>query len=737
MKFSKQKIFTILFLIFLGISNTQKVFADDEGHLVESSVVDWVRHHSAVDLEQQINARISEHEEFRNRVIEWRTDELTDYRNRLISARSERLVRWDSRSPEQIFREGFTPRNVDPDDESAVDLASYVLNNTPSIFVGTARYYSATNSQPTRWVPRNRGVYTYEYEIFAPGGIDVNLSLGQSNPYWNQREIAFPGGINPMYIRSAREYNSDGRLVQVWNNGGFNPYPIPDGPTPRIYLDMPPLSCQISTPMRYWSQNATDREAFNNNQRVELPNHYDGEPLRDSFADERYDPVSSSHSIVENPHNENELYVFSHDMLEKVNRKNGETLMYPTPVKQFGAFKKVGWDHVDGIINDPNKNILGTFYAFKGDKYIQGNWNGNLEHGERDISIFNNAFSQTKFQSLSDIIVGPEKTSFAAFGKLKTPLPNQFGDYGIRGNRSELLTPAKPLSSFWKTLERSGYNTIDALYTEKPDSRDPYYMFSSSTFVKAHPDGTIDQQPQIVSHKQWPQLIRHGFTNKIDAVYQSHVNANEYYMLCGEEYIKVTIDNTGFKKYEGPYRLSQTSDLGSKISLVSPPTIAFQPVSSAPLDTGFAFIGSKIYSIYSSGKGDPDSIKLSKNPVNVSTWPVLQDAGFDHIDALITNPEDNRTFFAFSDNSVVEGFWKDKTTVSSEDARRLSDIAMFKNIKFDQVDAVVPASVGKEKGMYIFDNTSFIRADYKNDAWDLKSAPQALISWFPNSLDFW
>jgi hypothetical protein len=89
------------------------------------------------------------------------------------------------------------------------------------------------------WTPRNRAS-TYQYEIFAPGGIDINLSLGSANRYSNQNEVTFPGGILPQYIRTAREFDANGRLVQIWSNGGFanpNLAALPDpicGPAVRV-----------------------------------------------------------------------------------------------------------------------------------------------------------------------------------------------------------------------------------------------------------------------------------------------------------------------------------------------------------------------------------------------------------------------------------------------------------------------------------------------------------------------
>lgn len=92
-----------------------------------------------------------------------------------------------------------------PLDSYCVDLFRYAFGSVKTIFVGAVPY-RRQNGRNIRWTPRvlkNR----FEYEIFSSGGIDVNLSLGTSLRYSGQMEIAFPGGIRPEFIRSAREYD--------------------------------------------------------------------------------------------------------------------------------------------------------------------------------------------------------------------------------------------------------------------------------------------------------------------------------------------------------------------------------------------------------------------------------------------------------------------------------------------------------------------------------------------------
>ncbi|KAM7486053.1 hypothetical protein LguiA_002062 [Lonicera macranthoides] len=121
----------------------------------------------------------------------------------------EAVYRWDDRSYTEIFRTGFRPR-----DRGSTTLSDYYNlerhvngggapgDTSPvdgSVFVSTTRL--------TNWRPSvTTDMILYRYEIFAPGGIDAVLTLREHNDYPNQQEIAFVGGIDRQYIRSARPY---------------------------------------------------------------------------------------------------------------------------------------------------------------------------------------------------------------------------------------------------------------------------------------------------------------------------------------------------------------------------------------------------------------------------------------------------------------------------------------------------------------------------------------------------
>ncbi|MPY57918.1 scabin-related ADP-ribosyltransferase, partial [Streptomyces spongiae] len=118
----------------------------------------------------------------------------------------ETLWRNDNRGPETIFNEGFRPR-----DPAFLDLDEYVRANTHSAFVST------TIDSNLGWNSK------FRYEIHAPGGIDANESFranNAANPFANEVEISFPGGVHPRFIRRVEELQ-EGQAIGQLDNPAF------------------------------------------------------------------------------------------------------------------------------------------------------------------------------------------------------------------------------------------------------------------------------------------------------------------------------------------------------------------------------------------------------------------------------------------------------------------------------------------------------------------------------------
>ncbi|MET9963154.1 ADP-ribosyltransferase [Streptomyces sp. NPDC006326] len=100
----------------------------------------------------------------------------------------KQLYRSDSRPPSVVFEEGFLPRaTVD----GQYDIEQYVLVNQPSPYVSTTYDHDLYK---TWWKSG------WNYYIDAPGGVDVNLTIGDTHKYASQVEVAFPGGIERSFI---------------------------------------------------------------------------------------------------------------------------------------------------------------------------------------------------------------------------------------------------------------------------------------------------------------------------------------------------------------------------------------------------------------------------------------------------------------------------------------------------------------------------------------------------------
>ncbi|WP_399889254.1 ADP-ribosyltransferase [Streptomyces sp. BBFR51] len=98
------------------------------------------------------------------------------------------LYRSDSRGPQVVFEEGFHAKDVQ---NGQYDVEKYVLVNQPSPFVSTTYDHDLYKT----WYKSG-----YNYYIDAPGGIDVNKTIGDTHKWADQVEVAFPGGVQRKYI---------------------------------------------------------------------------------------------------------------------------------------------------------------------------------------------------------------------------------------------------------------------------------------------------------------------------------------------------------------------------------------------------------------------------------------------------------------------------------------------------------------------------------------------------------
>ncbi|MBQ0828080.1 ADP-ribosyltransferase [Streptomyces tagetis] len=98
------------------------------------------------------------------------------------------LYRSDSRGPAIVFEEGFHAKDVLT---GQYDIEQYVLVNQPSPYVSTTYDHDLYKT----WYKSG-----FNYYIDAPGGIDVNKTIGDTHKWADQVEVAFPGGIQRQFI---------------------------------------------------------------------------------------------------------------------------------------------------------------------------------------------------------------------------------------------------------------------------------------------------------------------------------------------------------------------------------------------------------------------------------------------------------------------------------------------------------------------------------------------------------
>ncbi|KAG8723688.1 hypothetical protein FRC09_002222 [Ceratobasidium sp. 395] len=457
-------------------------------------------------LMRRLDNILQDNTHYAGRAIEFRTDVVSDFRGQTVPATADRLLRWDRRHPDIVFQEGFRPL-VAPGDEASLvgasaDLGEYVDHNVPSIFVGTTRYRPhADTGRPTRWVPRNIA-NMFEYEVFAPGGIDVNLSLGRRNQYWNQHEIAFPGGIRREFIRTARQYDGSGRIVRLWHNEFFDV--TASGTLDGEVWTLPDPVCRSSIDRHYWMGPSEDRPQRRVLMRAptDEPLHGTGEAKEDDLMRDGCSTPHPSRAAFLNPYNPQEAYFFAdtryalvsaHPMTAEDKIINGPKLI----ATEWPSLKAAGFGRIDAVL--PTGDGYEAYF-FSRDKY----------------ALINTSPGTTK-------------------------------DYIING--------PKKIATEWPALEKAGCKTVDAVLPVPGVEKQAYFFCGSRYSIIKYTPGTTDdvviQEPRYTAI-DWPSLAGIGF-HVIHSVLPSSTNPNQAYFFYGDRYVLVTVrHDTKSKRIRGP-----------------------------------------------------------------------------------------------------------------------------------------------------------------------------------------
>ncbi|TKI25142.1 hypothetical protein FC683_24625, partial [Bacillus cereus] len=326
------KIFTIFILILLlggnlfpnlNIAHAQN--NPDRTNGAQAATLEWIRN-TALDIVSLYVAR-SWHTDLNTSEPRWRPQEVVDTDGRTRLDTRQRLIRWDRRPPNEILRDGFIPQVISEDPTlEETDLYNYAKLNHNSFFVSTTK--TQLNKKKYVWTPRSSTTgIIYQYEIYAPGGLDVNESLSNESPWPNQMEVAFPGGIRPEFIRSVRELNN-GRIQRVWLNPNF-----------ADPSELDAIATRSSTPQVMWYNNHPDG------------NNRDPQVRRNFNPDEDMD--GSHGSVVEDPFIDEE--------------ENGNII----PDGEYQIKSSID----QNVIVDLSKNKSGaTVHAYQNYKYENQKW---------------------------------------------------------------------------------------------------------------------------------------------------------------------------------------------------------------------------------------------------------------------------------------------------------------------------------------------------------------------------
>ncbi|GBE86747.1 hypothetical protein SCP_0906280 [Sparassis crispa] len=471
-----------------------------------------------------------------DRSVQWRPTWATDFRNLHLPASAERLIRWDIRRPEDVFRNGFAPK-VQPSSsaqlqDQQLDIATYVLNNVPSIFVSTTRTlatYTPSMPEPLVWTADNRlnrhvvGGTSFKYEIYAHGGIDVNESLG-THRHQQQNEVAFAGGIRREFVRSAVEYrridNPDGTTEDMIVRVYYNPYfdwnasgrghgsRLPDLPQDE-YRSIGVEVVDVTFDDDDGNPSDSHRRELRSPVDEDILMTGEGHTITDFLIGTTTEPRFARAVLPNLARSVHEVYVFAETKYVLMHFDppgsiiNGPKLV----VTEWPSLRKAKFaGRVDAILPNPDNDR--EAYFFSGDSYALVN----VQPGSTD-----------------DYLVSPVKT--------------------IRGN--------------WPSLTKAGFDKgVDAILPN-PHNKAHAYFFRDSHYalIDIAPGTTNDRiinGPKSI-YQNWPSL-RNGFTNGIEACLPNPSNKNQAYFFKHNRYVLIEVKpgTTDDILIEGP------ADVGGK-----------------------------------------------------------------------------------------------------------------------------------------------------------------------------
>lgn len=470
-----------------------------------ASVVPWFRDNNGPEREliERLERVRANNPMYPGDNIEWRPTQATDFRSVHLSASAERLIRWDIRTPHEVFRTGFVPKVCPNSNGELTDgqcnIATYVRSNANSIFVSTTRTHNlyTEDGEPAVWTADARlnrhfeGGVSFKYEIYAHGGIEVNPTLG-THRFEYQNEVAFAGGIRREFIRSAIEYHGN-EIARVhinpyfdWNaSGRGHSSRLPDLPEPT-YRGVPVEVVQWEDGEDGEQESENKRERRSAEDDEDMLMREPGSLVADETVGKTPNP-RSPRALLLNPASNDEVYVFAETkyVLMKF-APPGSIINGPKMVvTEWPSLRKAGFaGRVSAILPNPGNSY--EAYFFCEDKYALIS----IKPGTNDDFIINGPKSiRDNWPSLRD----------AGFeGGIDAAIPNpsnSYEAYFFRGDQyvlirivpgttnDTIINGPKPIHGNWPSLEATDFGGgVDAAIID-PSNKQQAYFFSRDRYA--------------------------------------------------------------------------------------------------------------------------------------------------------------------------------------------------------------------------------------------------------------
>jgi len=443
---------------------------------------------------------------------------------RTIPNAGERLLRW-ARAPDhprRIFQEGLLPLQTTERpirDNVAFDLNQYVRfgRERTTIFISTIRPENA-NSVVTRWTPPNWTdvAQMYLYEIFAYGGIDVNRAI-PGNPYQEERELAFPGGIRRELIRLAYEYHH-GNLVAVhWNEGYFNTNQNANGHRPSSsrlpLLDVAQTERRVS---QWCSRFPAPEDPHHEHKReaeIDPMDQHNGTWVKDPLYNTNPPPRNHIAAVLY-PLDSSYVWFFCANRYAKIQLSaNSDKLEWSQTYAIcdfWSSLQRVPFTcGVDALLPKPNDN--NQMYVFSGEMTVKIKTAPNTRDDDSIVKgpmkIIDEwaSLREAGFTTVDAVLPDPQNPKHAWFFRGNEYVgvwwePGRANDY--------IFEPRKPIKQGWPAL--AGFETVDTFVPNQGDSDKPW-VFSGDQYASISISSrSLLSGPYPIS-QYWGSLRQAGF----------------------------------------------------------------------------------------------------------------------------------------------------------------------------------------------------------------------------------